>query len=160
LKKQNALLAYILIGVGLFFLLKQLKIPVLTDFYSWQTLLIVVGLALLIHGYSAKHYQNLFSGTVVLGIGIHLHGLAHYSFWIDHWAVYILIVGIAFIIQYTKSKKGLFPGLLLILLSVLLIFSNQLSIQFKWLYDIIHIIERFWPIILIVIGFYLLKKKK
>ncbi|RDW21649.1 hypothetical protein CWR45_01895 [Oceanobacillus chungangensis] len=160
MKKQNALLAYILIGIGIFFLLRQLKIPILTDFYSWQTFLIVIGLALLIHGYSAKHYQNLFSGTIVLGVGIHLHGLAHYSFWIDHWAVYVLIVGIAFIIQYSKTKNGLFPGVLLILLSLLLIFSNRLAINLTWLNDIIHFIERFWPIILIIIGFYLLQKKK
>ena len=157
-KKQHSLLAYLLIGIGIYFLLRELKIPILTNFYSWQTLLIIIGLALLIHGYSSKYYQNLLAGTIVLGIGIHLHGVQHYSFWIDHWAVYILIVGIAFLVRFIKTKKGLFTGLILITLAVFLIFSVNLPIYFDWLYTVIDLLERFWPVLLIIIGFFLLKR--
>ncbi|NAP01314.1 hypothetical protein FRY77_35830, partial [Halomonas sp. MG34] len=123
MKKQNALPAYILIGIGIFFLLRQLKLPIITDFYSWQTIIIIIGLALLIHSYTSKSYHNLFSGSVLLGIGIHLHGIQHYDFWIDHWAVYPLIIGIAFLVRRTKVKQGLFPGVILTAVSILLIFS-------------------------------------
>ncbi|GAB3050088.1 LiaI-LiaF-like domain-containing protein [Virgibacillus ainsalahensis] len=160
MKRQNSLIAYILIGIGIFFLLKELKVPIITDFYSWTTLLIIVGLALIIHSYRARKYQNLFVGTIVLGMGIHLHGMNHYSFWIDHWAAYPLIIGIAFLIRYTKTKKGLFPGVLLIAVSILLIFSIQLPEWLSWIYLVIDFTEKFWPVILIVVGLYLLKKKK
>lgn len=160
MKKKNAFSAYLLIGIGVYFLLRQLKIPILTDFYSWQTLLIIVGLALLIHSYTSKNYQNLFTGTIVLGLGIHFHGVAHYSFWIDHWAVYLLIVGIAFIVRYVHTKSGLFPGVLLIAFAIIMIFSIQLPIWFDWIYIVINFIEKFWPILLIVLGVYLLTKKK
>lgn len=160
MKKQNAFAAYLLIGVGAFFLLKQLKVPILTDFYSWQTLLIIVGLALLIHSYTSKHYQNLFTGTIILGLGIHFHGVSHYAFWIDHWAVYPLIIGIAFIVRFIHTKHGLFPGLLLITIAIIMIFSIQLPIWFNWIYIVIDFIEKFWPILLIVLGIYLLTKKK
>lgn len=160
MKKKNAFSAYLLIGIGVYFLLRQLKIPILTDFYSWQTLLIIVGLALLIHSYTSKNYQNLFTGTIVLGLGIHFHGVAHYSFWIDHWAVYLLIVGIAFIVRYVNTKSGLFPGVLLIAFAIIMIFSIQLPIWFDWIYIVINFIEKFWPILLIVLGVYLLTKKK
>ncbi|RKQ37927.1 LiaI-LiaF-like domain-containing protein [Oceanobacillus halophilus] len=160
MKKQNSLIAYILIGIGLFFLLRQLKIPIITDFYSWQTILIIVGIILLFHSYSTKSYQNILSGTIVLGLGIHFHGLAHYRFWIDHWAVYILIVGIAFILRATKTKRGFIIGLLLTTLSILLIFSTKVPVYFQWIYDVVHLIEQFWPIILIIIGIYMIKKKK
>ncbi|WP_099158673.1 LiaI-LiaF-like domain-containing protein [Virgibacillus ndiopensis] len=160
MKKQNSFAGYLLIGIGAYFLLKELKLPIITDFYSWPTLLIVIGLALLIHSYSSKDYQNLFSGTVVLGLGIHFHGVAHYSFWIEHWAVYPLIVGVAFIVRYLKTKAGLLPGVILIGVSLLLIFSIRLPVWFDWIYIVIDYIERFWPILLIGIGIYLLRKKK
>ncbi|WP_042223315.1 LiaI-LiaF-like domain-containing protein [Oceanobacillus manasiensis] len=160
MKKQNALPAYILIGIGIFFLLRQLKLPIITDFYSWQTIIIIIGLALLIHSYTSKSYHNLFSGTILLGIGIHLHGIQHYDFWIDHWAVYLLIIGIAFLVRRTKVKQGLFPGVILTALSILLIFSVSLPPWFDWFYLVIDTLEQFWPVVLIVIGLYLLMKRK
>lgn len=160
MKRQNSFAAYILIGIGVYFLLRELKIPIITDFYSWPTLLIIIGLALLIHSYTSKDYQHLFSGTIVLGLGIHFHGIEHYVFWIDHWAIYPLIVGIAFIVRAIRTKKGFFPGILLTGLSIIMIFSVQLPATFNWIYDITAFLERFWPIILIGIGIYWLKKKK
>ncbi|MGY0693163.1 LiaI-LiaF-like domain-containing protein [Virgibacillus sp. FSP13] len=160
MKKQNSFAGYLLIGLGAFFLLRELKLPIVTDFYSWTTLLIIIGFALLIHSYSSKDYQNLFTGTIILGLGIHFHGVNHYTFWIDHWAVYPLIVGIAFIVRYLRTKKGLLPGVILVAISLLLIFSIRLPVWFDWIYTIVDFIERFWPIVIIIIGIYFLKKRK
>ncbi|WP_088050788.1 LiaI-LiaF-like domain-containing protein [Virgibacillus dakarensis] len=160
MKKQNSFAGYLLIGIGGYFLLRELKVPIITDFYSWTTLLIIIGLALLIHSYSSKDYQNLFVGTIILGLGIHFHGMNHYAFWIDHWAVYPLIVGIAFIVRSLKTKKGLLPGVILIGGSLLLIFSIQLPAWFNWIYIIVDYLERYWPIAIIIIGIFLLKRKK
>jgi len=160
LKKQHSIGAYILIGIGVFFLLRQLKVPILTNFYSWQTIVIIIGLALLIHSFKTKTYQNIFSGIVILGIGIHFHGLQHYSFWIDHWAMYILIIGLAFLIRYTKTKDGFFYGILLTGIAVLLLFPFSLPGWLSWVYVVFDLVEKYWAIILIIIGFYLLRKGK
>lgn len=160
MKKQNSFAAYILIGIGLYFLIKQINLPVLADFYSWPTLLIIVGIALLIHSYSAKDYQNLFSGTIVLGLGIHFHGLNHYSFWINHWAMFPLIIGIAFIVRFLRTKNGLFPGIILIGVSMLMIFSIDVPEWLSWIYIVFDFLEKFWAIALIILGVFLLKKKK
>lgn len=160
MKKQHKLLAYLFIAIGVFFLLRQLRVPIVTDFYSLPTLLIIAGLVLVIHSYMAKRYQNLFAGTIILGIGIHQHGLKSYSFWIDHWAVYLLIIGIAFIIRYLQTKDGLLPGMLLIGLSLIFIFSIELPAWLDWIYTVIDFLEQYWPIALILVGFYFLKKKK
>ena len=160
MKKQHSFGAYILIGIGIFFLLRQLKVPIFTNFYSWQTIVIIIGLALLIHSYKSKNYQNVFSGVVILGIGIHFHGLEHYSFWIDHWAVYILIIGIAFLIKYMKTKNGFLYGIILTGLALLLLFPINLPNWLNWIYILLDFVERFWAIILIVAGIYLLRRGK
>lgn len=159
MKRQHSFAAYILIGIGIYFLLRELKIPIITDFYSWPTLLIIIGIALLIHSYTSKDYQHLLSGTIVMGIGIHFHGLTHYNFWIDHWAIYPLIIGIAFIVRALRTKKGMLTGILISAVSILLIFSIQLPAAFNWVYDLTSLLERFWPLILIGVGLYWLKKK-
>ncbi|WP_163970147.1 LiaI-LiaF-like domain-containing protein [Oceanobacillus halotolerans] len=160
MKKEKSFVGYILIGVGAYFFIRELRLPIFTDFYSWPTLLIIIGLALILHSYTSKDYQHLFSGTIILGLGIHFHGLNHYSFWIDHWGMYLLIIGIAYIVRYTQTKKGLMYGLLFIGLSIVMIFSIQVPAQLRWINDIIQYIERFWPIILIVVGIYIIKKKR
>lgn len=160
MKRQNTFAAYLLIGIGLYFLLRKLEIPIITDFYSWPTLLIIIGIALLIHSYTSKDYQHLLSGTIILGIGIHFHGVNHYDFWIDHWAVYLLIVGIAFIVRAIRTKRGFLTGAILIGLAIMFIFSFKLPRMFNWIYDVTGILETFWPLLLIVIGIFWLKKKK
>jgi hypothetical protein len=160
LKRQHSIGAYILIGIGVFFLLRQLKVPILTNFYSWQTIVIIIGLALVIHSYKTKSHQNIFSGIVILGIGIHFHGLEHYSFWIDHWAVFILIIGIAFLVRYTKTKEGFLYGILLSGLAIFLLFPINLPNWLNWIYTLLDFVERFWPIFLIIIGIYLLRREK
>lgn len=160
LNKKNSFTAYILIGIGLYFLIRQLDLPLFGAFVSWPTLLIIIGGSLLLHSYSARDYQHLFSGTVLLGLGIHFHGLIYYDFWIDHWAIYLLIVGIAFIIRFLRTKNGLLPGALLISIALLILFSVHVPPWLGWVDHITLFIEKFWPIVLIILGIFLLKKKK
>lgn len=160
MKRQNALFAYILIGIGLFFLVRELKVPIFTDFYSWQTLLIIIGSAFLIYSYQSKNYQHIFTGTLILGIGIHLHGVEHYSFWIDHWGIYVIILGLAFLLRSIKIKSGFFLGFLFLGIGGLAVFSEQFNRYFHWMNDLSHFIERFWPILLILLGIVLLRKNK
>src|SRR5699024_8385066 len=160
MKSPNTFIAYILIGIGTYFLLKEMNIPVLANFYSWPTLLMIIGLILLIHSYKARDYQHLLTGTILFGFGLHFHGLEHYAFWIDHWAIYPFIVGVGFLIRWLKTKEGLWVGILLAGISLMLIFSVQLPSWFHWIYDITALVKNLWPVILIGLGVYLLKKKK
>lgn len=160
LKRNNSFAAYLLIGIGIYFLLKQFEIPILINFYSWPTLLMITGIAFLIHSHTSKDYQNLFTGIIILGLGIHFHGLENYSFWIDHWAAYPFIVGIAFMIRYIKTKSGLLIGMILTGISSIMLFSITVPGWFDWIYRITDLLESFWPITIIVLGIYLLLRKK
>ncbi|WP_186576240.1 LiaI-LiaF-like domain-containing protein [Aquibacillus kalidii] len=160
MKKQQALPAFLLIGIGIYFLLKQLRLPILTDFYSWPTLLLLIGAAFTLYSYISNDYKNLFPGIVLLGLGIHSHGLNHYPFWIDHWGVYPLILSIAFLVKFQKTKKGLLPGLILFLIALFAIFASNKPGWFNGINELVNVLENYWPLILIGLGIYLLYKKK
>lgn len=160
MKKQNIFTAYLLIGLGVYFLIKQLNLPIFSSFYDWSTIIIIIGIALVAYSYSLKDYQYIFPGVIILGFGIHFHGLENYDFWIEHWSVYPLIVGIAFIIRFLKVKKGLIPGIGLIVFSLFMLYSFNTPNSVTWIYRTIEFIETFWPIVLIVLGISLLRLKK
>ena len=160
MKKQHAFSAYVLIGIGIYFLVKQLDLALFDNFYSWPTFLIIIGIAFLIHSYSAKEFNNIFTGVLLLGLGIHFHGLENYDFWFDHWSAYALIVGVAFFIRYLKIGSGLIPAAILVGIALLMIFSVTLPEWFHWIYGVVEFLETFWPVALIAIGVYLLKFRK
>src|SRR5690625_6058906 len=160
IKKQNSFIAYLLIGIGTYFLIKQLDLALFDNFYSWPTILIIIGVVFLINSYSTHEYEHIFTGVLLLGLGIHFHGVENYEFWIDHWSMYTLIAGIAFMIRYLRTHRGLIRGLILIGISIILIFSVTLHDAFKWFYVVNHILDSFWPFILIALGFYVLFKKR
>ncbi|MFC0522425.1 LiaI-LiaF-like domain-containing protein [Pontibacillus salicampi] len=158
--KQNTFSGIFLIGIGLYFLLKELNIPIITNFYSWPTILIIIGIAMMLHSYLSRDHDKLFPGTVVLGLGIHFHGVQHFRFWIDHWGVFLFIIGIAFLIRYQKTRSGLFSGIILVGLSLFTIFVSNKPSWFHWINALVNMIETFWPLLLVLTGLYLLFFKK
>lgn len=160
MKNQNIFFGYLLIGIGVFYLLHHLDFAFLRDYYSWPTLLVIIGVVFLIHSYKENEFQHIFTGTLLVGLGIHFHGLEQYDFWLDHWSVFALIVGIALLMRFFKTKKGLVLSCILIGISIIMIFSISLPDWFNWIYDVVYFLETFWPIALIVIGVYYLRFKK
>lgn len=160
MKKQHILVAYILIGTGIYFLIRQLNLSLFQNFYSWSTFLIIVGISFLIYSFTTKELENVFTGILLLGLGIHFHGLENYLFWFDHWSVYSLIVGLAFLGRFFYTRKGLLQALIFISIAILMIFSITLPSWFQWIYGIIEFLETFWPVALILLGIYMLKFKK
>lgn len=160
MKNQNILASFLLIGIGLYFLLRQLQLPFLTDFFSWPTLLMILGIVFLLYSYVSKAYKNLFSGALLLGLGLHFFGLQHYNFWIDNWGIYLFIIGSAFLIRFQKTRKGLIPGLTLAGLSLFIIFWPNLPAWLIWIDKSVELIETFWPVLLLVTGSILLLQKK
>ena len=159
MKKQNSLMGYLLIGFGVYFLLRQLNLPELSPYYSWPTLLVIAGGALLLHSYMASEYSNIFTGALLLGFGIHFHAIHQFPFWKDHWGMYVLIIGIAFLLRYQKVKSGLIPALIFIGIGAFALFTPTTPSWFNWIQDFVLLIKRFWPLALIGFGVYLLSRK-
>lgn len=160
MKKQHIFIAYVLIGLGVYFLAEQLQLSLFEKFYSWPTFLMIFGIAFLIYSYTTKDYYHLFTGTLLLGLGIHFHGMMYYTFWYDHWAMYPLIVGISFFIRYLRTKNGLIISIIFIGFSLFIIFSNNVPSWLKWVNYVSDFVQTFWPVVLIICGIYILKRKR
>lgn len=160
MKKQHTFIGTLLIGIGVYFLLKELHISLLNNFYTWPTILMIIGVALLLDGYIAREKESIFSGTVILGIGIHIHGLMTYAHWIESWAIYVLILSIAFLLRAQQTKKGIIPGIILLIIALFSLFSNIKPGWFYWIDFTYKFIEDFWPLLLIGMGIYFLYFKR
>ncbi|MBY6035297.1 hypothetical protein KUV80_01445 [Fictibacillus nanhaiensis] len=157
MKQQNKFSGIILLGFGLFFFAMRMDIALMQPYLTWPTLVIVIGIALLMQAGSGKDLVSLFSGVFLVGLGIHFHAISKIASWPNPLQMITLLTGIAFLVQYKKAKDGLIPGLLLTLLSLWFIFfnSNTPSMQ-----NIFAKVEDFWPIILMVLGAYLIFFRK
>lgn len=159
-KNQGIFPGIILIGIGVYFLMDQLNLPFLKNVFTWPTILLFIGLAFILQAYISKEDQLIFPGIILLGLGAHFHGRELFDFWPDHWAVYTFIVGLAFIVRYQKTKSGIVPGIILIIISLLGLFYDGIIGWMNYIGRAVGWIENFWPIVLIVVGVYLLYKSK
>lgn len=160
MKGKHSIFPYVLIGIGVYFLLKKLNVPEINHFFTWPNIMIIIGVILTIYALKKKSYQNLLGGLILLGVGIHFYGLNNYSFWIDHWAVYIGIIGISLLIRSIWLKSGRKSGFLLTGFALLLILSNQWPHSNKLVNETMSLLNEYWPILLIILGLYLLLKKR
>ncbi|TCP32219.1 hypothetical protein EV207_101197 [Scopulibacillus darangshiensis] len=158
MKKQNLFIGVIIIGIGLLFLFDQWQIPFLQELNYWPMFLVIVGLAFLIQSLFSKDKNNIFPGVILLGLGIHFYFRAFIPIWPDSWAVYTLIIGVAFLaLHFGAKKKGLFTGTVLCLLSLLVLLAEMSSMVF---HRYLPSITQLWPVALILVGLYFLFGKK
>jgi hypothetical protein len=158
MKRQGVFPGVLLIGVGLIFLLQNYNIPFKNEIFSWPSILLIIGLTALFQAYLGKDYHSIFTGFLLVGLGIHFHGLRLFSFWPDHWAVFTIIIGLAFLFRYSKTKKdGLVPGIGLLLVSLVAFIYTGFIDLFGSLFTYV---ENFWPVALIGVGCYLLFFRK
>lgn len=160
MKNQRYFPAIILIGFGSYFLLQQMQIQVFQSFYSWPTLLMIVGIAFLFQAYGAKEYEAILPGIILTGFGFHFHIINHLSIWPDHIGSFILIISLAFLLKYLKTGSGLLQGLLFLALASLMLFYDQVLEWFGLLQNEASSVWQFWPIILIGAGLFLILKNK
>lgn len=139
--------------MGLYFLLQEYSIPMLSSFRSWPTILIILGLSFLSEAMLGGKKDNIFPGVFLLGIGIHYHGLLTYSSWFQHWSIYLFIIGLAFFLRNQGGRK---LGILLLVISAIFILLQWQPAWFQNLpilsFDDISLL----PLILIGFGLYLL----
>jgi hypothetical protein len=160
MKHQKIFPGIILVGFGLYFYLESSNILLFREFYTWPTLLIIVGLAFLGQGYKGREYEAILPGTILVGFGLHFHIVNKLTIWPDHIGTFILIISLGFLLRYQKTGAGLFQGVLFLSLSIFLLFYEHVM---KWIGVIegnFSIAWEFWPILFIVLGVYLLLRKK
>jgi hypothetical protein len=160
MKRHGIFPGIILIGIGFYFLIEKLHLPYLSSFFTWPTLLLIVGIAFLAQSLFSNETSSLFPGVVLVGLGVHFHALKFLSFWPDHWGMYTFIIGIAYLGKYKKTKSGLLPGVLLLVISLLALFYDGVIGWLNWVGQFVGFFEQFWPIALITIGIYLIVFKK
>lgn len=160
MRKNNFLPGIILILVGLYFLLQQLNIsfPFSETLFTWPMILIAIGIVQAYQGFSNRDDNKMFSGIILLGLGILFHG-AHTAYWWGyHWGYFTLIVSIAFFMKHFVNKReGIVPGFILLLISLFALYANQFM---TWMRSIFSGFESLWPILLIGVGIYLLFFRK
>lgn len=160
MKNQRFFPGIILIGFGAYFYLEQSNIPVLQPYFTWPSLLIIIGIAFLFQGYGAKEYHAILPGVILTGFGLHFHIVNRLEIWPDHIGIFILILALGLLLQHQKTGSGLFQGLLFLLLSILLLFYDRVIVWLGSLENGVSNVWKFWPVILIFIGGYFLFIKK
>ncbi|MDP4084530.1 MAG: DUF5668 domain-containing protein [Bacillota bacterium] len=162
MKNQRIFPGIILIGFGAYFFLQQSNVTIFQQFYTWPTLLIIVGIAFLCQGYIGKDYEAILPGVILLGFGVHFHVVGHLAIWPNQIGAFIFIIAIGFFLRYQKTRNGLFQGILFLILALLSLFYNKIATYLGLLENGVSLAWKFWPIILIAVGVYSLfiRKKK
>lgn len=161
MKYQRIFPGIILIGFGAYFLLQETGVAIFPRFFTWPTLLIIVGLAFLGQGYLSKESEGILPGVIMTGFGLHFHFSGHLSFWPDNTVgMLILIISVGFFMKYLKTNSGLAHAALFFILAALLMFYDNLVGYFGILQNGMNFVWKFWPALLIVIGLYFLLKRK
>ena len=160
MKNQRIFPGIILIGFGVFFFWQQAKISLFAEFISWPSLLMIVGIAFLCQGYGGKEYESIFPGVILTGFGLHFHIVNRLSIWPNALGIFILIIALGSILRYQKTGNGLFQGILFLAFAGLMIFYQQLIGWLGLLTNKLDSVVQYWPILLIIIGVYLLFFKR
>ncbi|MCC3356531.1 LiaI-LiaF-like domain-containing protein [Bacillus sp. REN16] len=160
MKKNNLFSGIILVGIGCYLLLQQLGVPVFTNFYSWQTLVILVGIAFLFQAYIENNHSSILPGVILVGFGFHFHGMNQLGVWPKQPGTLLFIIGLGMLFTYFKTKNGLFHSAVLIAVSLLFLNYGRFINWLGFLEGGLSFIIDFWPLLLVGIGFYLLFIKK
>ncbi|MBU8916651.1 hypothetical protein BGM25_11500 [Bacillus sp. FJAT-29953] len=161
MKSQRIFPGIILIGFGAYFLLQQIGMTLFPAFFTWPTLMIIVGIAFLGQSYSGNDSEAVLPGVIMTGFGLHFHLAGHVSFWPQNTiGMLILIISIGFFLRFQKTGSGLFQAFLFLIVAVLLLFYDKIAGYFGLLQNGMSLVWKFWPVLLILIGIYFLFKKK
>lgn len=160
MKKHHHLAAYLLIGLGLYFLSQQIYIPIISDLATWPMLLIIVGGIFLFIGYNHRDYDKLLPGGILFLLGLHFYLDQFYPIWVDERSVYFIIVGLAFLLRYQQTKQGLWVSFILIGIGLFTLLSKSDTAFQYYIESFMSLLEVYWPVGLIIFGIYLLIKRK
>ncbi|SDZ05050.1 hypothetical protein SAMN05421736_105228 [Evansella caseinilytica] len=159
MKRNHLLPGFFLIVIGLYFLLKQFNIsfPYSHLIFTWQSILLILGLVFAFQGFSNRDEHKMFSGIIMLGLGVYFHSIHHFHFLNAHWGYFTLIISIAFFMKYFVNKRdGIVPGMILLIISLIALNAGNVT---QW-FNIFTKFNNFWPVLLIFVGIYLVFFRK
>ncbi|WP_025027448.1 LiaI-LiaF-like domain-containing protein [Caldalkalibacillus mannanilyticus] len=144
---QRLLPGFILIGLGAYFLLKQLQLPLFEELISWPLILIIVGLSFILASFMGWEKILILPGGIVFSLGFHFFALYNFSFWSHHWSLFPGAVGVGFLITFLRTRiiHFMIPATILLALPAFHFLFGGMSFLFQW-----------WPVIPILIGVYLI----
>lgn len=162
MKKISLLPGIILLGIGFFYSIQKLNIHLFENQNSWQALLILLGAAYLISGHFEKDNTAILPGIILAGLGIHFVYQSKIPSWPDHPAAFLFILAIGMLLTAIKTKSGYAQGLLLLAIGLFLHFFQTIIQSLTIVENGVHLIETYWPFLLILIGAFLvfIKRKK
>lgn len=160
MKKQSVFFGIMLVGLSLFLLVSRFQIPFMLKLHSWPSLLLLVGTAMIVQAYKAHDFQQLLPGMLLLTLGVHFHAVSLFPFWPKHIGMILLMIALSFLLSSRKNNTGLLQGIFLLSLSLLMMFSDQLKLWTALLEQHFNYIWKFWPLLLLIIGLYLLFFKR
>ncbi|CAH0346330.1 DUF5668 domain-containing protein [Bacillus sp. CECT 9360] len=156
MKAQRIFPGTILIGFGLYFFLQQSNFAVFPGFYTWPTLLCIVGLAFLGQAYAGKDHEAIVPGVILFGFGFHFHVVNKLQIWPDHIGIFILIIALGLILRARKTNGGMLQGILLLVIAIIMLYYDKLI---GWL-GLLESGFNFLPYVLIAAGAYVIFIKK
>ncbi|MDZ7261295.1 MAG: DUF5668 domain-containing protein [candidate division KSB1 bacterium] len=153
--KKSIIPGVLLIVVGLLLLLSRLDLLQFNWGHLYPLLLMALGLLCFLTIRRRKDAGAVFPGTIFFLLGLFFflrnYDLIYYLYPDEIWPIFLIIFGLAFIALYLFKPQDwgvLIPGSLLLFFGIVF-FLRELDLIY-WRTQ--EYIERFWPLILIVIG--------
>ncbi|MFN3134176.1 MAG: LiaI-LiaF-like domain-containing protein [Candidatus Kryptonium sp.] len=161
--KTGLIFGIILIIVGLIILLNKLGALHLNLKKIISTILVVYGAYLGYSGFGLNSNRKVFWGSIFFFFGIYLfidsfellNPEIHFF-----WPVVLIVTGLSFLMSFVNRPKDyalLLPAVMLIGIGTLFLLTD---IGVIYSFEFWENFEKFWPVLLIILGLYFILKKR
>lgn len=153
-RRSGVAVGIVLVLLGLWFLVVQF-VPFLQGWFSWPMIVIGVGLLLGLIGIANGEVGMAIPACIVAGIGgllLYQNTTGNWESWAYVWTLIPGFVGGGTLISGVLSRDGeqVKGGVWLLVISALL------YVAFASFFGALGLLGRYWPVLLIVLGFVLL----
>ncbi len=161
--KVSLIFGIILVLLGLVILLDKMGVWYLNWKKIISVLLVVSGAYLGYSGFGLNSNSKVFWGSILFFFGIYLF-VDSFGFLNPEihffWPVVLITTGLAFLMSFVNRPNDfalLLPAIAFVGLGVLFLLTN-LGVIYS--FELWESIEKFWPVLLIIFGLYLILKKR
>jgi hypothetical protein len=145
---------------GLFLILAGalLFIGDLSALLSWSFIGLIFGIIMTYFGFSNHNSGLVLTGGLITSITLYAFGRAKIPGWPEHWSLLLVFFALSIILLYLSNKQPLtgIAGFFLLLAGI---FANPKIKNFELLDPISPLMNKYWPIFLIVLGLIFILKK-
>ncbi|NGP45506.1 hypothetical protein G4V62_11255 [Bacillaceae bacterium SIJ1] len=152
MKSKSIFPGCLLFSLGLYFLSGSLSLSWLAALHTIPMLLVFIGASFLAGAIFGGEALYFLPGTLLTGTGLYfMVGTLWLSPTLALWVLFLL-TGAAFFVFYVQTRKGL--------LMALLFTASGLFLQWAPLSWAPSLSFKYWPLLLSIVGLYLLLKQK